>query len=343
MFFLLSSFLLQKKIVMDLMYPMKFKPVFKEKIWGGQKIRTVLHKDFSPMLNCGETWELASFGMYSSVIRNGFFKDTPLTDIIETYMGDLVGDSIYDKYGNFFPLLFKFIDADDDLSIQVHPNDDLAKERHQSYGKSEMWYVINAEKNSTLISGFNKKISQKEYLSHLKDNTLKDVLNFEPVNAGDVFDIPAGRVHAIGKGILLAEIQQASDVTYRIYDWNRKDKDGKYRELHTEQALDAIDFTYNNAYKTQYNALKNKPFLLNKTPYFTVNKLSLNTNTDRNFELLDSFVVYMCVQGNGKLFYNDDFVLIETGDTILIPNIINNIHIVPTKNGIDLLETYIQN
>src|SRR3972149_1007896 len=199
---------------MSHLYPLKFKPIFKDKIWGGDKIKTLLNKDFSPLPNCGESWEISGVQDEISVVSNGFLIGNNLQELIEIYMGDLVGDQVYQKYGIEFPLLIKFIDAHDDLSIQVHPNDKLAMQRHNAYGKTEMWYIIDADRGAKLISGFNTEVTKDAYIKHLENNTLNLILNYEEVKAGDVFFMPAGRVHAIGKGILLTEIQQTSDITY---------------------------------------------------------------------------------------------------------------------------------
>ena len=227
---------------MNKLYPLKFKNIFKDKIWGGQKINTILGKDYTPLSNCGEMWVVSGVEGNQSIVENGFLAENELNEVVEIYMGDLVGEEVYEKYGNEFPVLIKFIDANDFLSIQVHPDDNLAKKRHAGNGKTEMWYIVEASPEAELISGFSKKVDKETYLEHLQNKTLKEILNFERVKAGDVFYMPAGRVHAIGPGILLAEIQQTSDITYRIYDWDRLGVDGSLRELHTDLALDAIDF-----------------------------------------------------------------------------------------------------
>jgi len=224
---------------MSALYPLKFKTIFKDKIWGGQKIKTYLHKDFSPLPNCGETWEISGVKSDVSVVNGGALDGETLADLLEQFKGELVGEKVYAHFGNIFPLLVKFIDANDDLSIQVHPNDELAKKRHNSFGKTEMWYVIESDPGSTLISGFNKEMTQQEYLDKLNSGHIMDILNRENANAGDVFFLPAGRVHTIGKGLLVAEIQQTSDITYRIYDFDRVDANGHKRELHTQEALAA--------------------------------------------------------------------------------------------------------
>ena len=224
-----------------MLYPLKFRPIFKEKIWGGSKLRNQLFKNTSSD-KTGESWEISGVEGNISVVDNGFLQGKSLNDIISEYKESLLGKKIYNKFGTEFPLLIKFIDADDDLSIQVHPDDNTAKKRHKSFGKTEMWYVIDADKNAELITGVCKNTNKGEYSELLLNKQLKTILNFEKVKKGDVFFIPAGRIHAICKGILLAEIQQTSDITYRIYDWDRKDDTGNERELHTESAIDVIDF-----------------------------------------------------------------------------------------------------
>ena len=237
---------------MNSLYPLKFKPIFKDKIWGGQKIKSSLKMDFGDLPNCGEAWMMSGVEDNPTIVENGFLAGNELNEIVEVYMGELVGDKVFDQFGNEFPLLIKFIDSNDWLSIQVHPDDFLARKRNIGFGKTEMWYMLDATDDAELIAGFNKKTDKDEYLQHLENKTLKEILNFEKVEKGDVFYIPAGRVHALGPGCLLAEIQQTSDTTYRIYDWDRIDAAGMFRELHTEEALDAIDFEFHESYKTEY-------------------------------------------------------------------------------------------
>ena len=225
---------------MNDLYPLKFKPIFKEKIWGGNKIQTVFGMDYSPLANCGEAWVLSGYGDETSVVSNGFLAENQLDELIEIYMGDLVGEAVYEKYGYKFPLLIKILNSSDWLSIQVHPDDKLAESRHNDLGKTEMWYIADAEPGAELISGFNQQMDSELYLSNLKNGTLKEIMNYEKVQKGDVYFIPAGRVHAIGPGLLLFEIQQTSDLTYRIYDFDRVDDKGNPRQLHTDLALDAL-------------------------------------------------------------------------------------------------------
>ena len=326
---------------MSQLYPLKFKPLLKDRIWGGNKLKTILAKQ-GKCSSCGESWELSAVEDNISVVSNGFLKNNNLEELIEIYMGDLVGDKIFDKYGIEFPLLIKFIDANDDLSIQVHPNDKMAQERHHSYGKTEMWYVMDANPGATLISGFNKKTSQEEYIKHLNGKTLKQILNIQNVKPGEVFFIPAGRVHAIGSGILLAEIQQTSDITYRIYDWDRTDADGNTRELHTELALEAIDYNYHSEIKTVYENKVNSIVNLARCEYFTTNKIVLNKPMERDFIEIDSFVIYICCGGSFDLLYNDnEKITVSKGETILLPAVCKNISLIPTTET-EVLEVYIE-
>jgi mannose-6-phosphate isomerase len=324
-----------------LLYPLKFKPILKEKIWGGEKLKSVLNK-VSSQDNIGESWEISAISDDISVVSNGFLKGNTIEEVIEIYMGDVVGDPVYDKFGNEFPLLFKYIDAQRDLSIQVHPNDELAKDRHQAYGKTEMWYVINAEKGSKLISGFTKPINKEEYRKALSNSHLLSLLQSYEVKKGQIFFIPSGNVHAIGAGVLLAEIQQTSDVTYRIYDYDRKDGNGNTRDLHTDLALDAINFEGVNERIDYDDGLENVPVNLVECSYFTTNILNLNKVYERDVYMLNSFVVYMCVGGSAKIICNGgQEETITFGETVLIPASLENITIHP-EGDVKLLEVYIK-
>ncbi len=326
---------------MNELYPLKFKPVYKEKVWGGNKIASVLQHNYAPLPNCGEVWMISGVEGNESIVSNGFLKSNSISELVEIYMGDLVGDKVFEKYGLGFPLLFKFIDTQEYLSVQVHPDDELALERHDSLGKTEMWYILQADDGAKLISGFKKKILRSDYLQHLKNKSLKEILNFEPVSGGDVFYIPAGHVHAIGPGILLAEIQQSSDVTYRIYDWDRFDVAGMQRELHTELALDAIDFETTGANKSRPADTKNRPVLLQESEFFTVNLMEVDINLNRECSQIDSFIVHLCIQGSYELtsFYGN--VKMKTGQAVLIPAITDEYQINPSPSC-KILETYIQ-
>ena len=324
---------------MNKLYPLKFKPIFKDKIWGGNKIRTELNMDFSPLPNCGEAWVLSGVEENETEILNGWLAGNSLNEIVEIYMGDLVGEKIFLKFGNEFPILVKFIDANDWLSIQVHPDDELAAKRNEGMGKTEMWYIMQADEGAELISGFNKTVSKEEYLKHLENKTLKSILNFEKVKSGDVFYIPAGRVHALGPGILLAEIQQTSDTTYRIYDWDRIDAAGFTRELHTELAVDAIDYNFYKDYKTKYEDKKNETVKLVESPYFITNMIHLDRAIKKDYSELDSFVIHLCMEGGFKLKFDDETVEVKKGEALLLPAIFEEVEIYP-KNETKILEVY---
>lgn len=326
---------------MSLLYPLKFKTIFKDKIWGGQKIKTYLHKDFGNLPNCGETWEISGVKSDVSVVASGELEGESLAGLLEKYQDKLVGKKVYDHFGNTFPLLVKFIDANDDLSIQVHPNDQLAKKRHNSFGKTEMWYVIEADPGSTLISGFNRQVSEQIYVDKLNSGHLIDILNREEVSQGDVFFLPAGRVHTIGRGLLIAEIQQTSDITYRIYDFDRVDDKGNKRELHTEEALAAIDYNFYPEYKTRYQPEKNETVGLVKCPYFTTNILDFTESTFKDYSALDSFVVHVCVEGEYLIEAAGQQYPVSMGECILLPKTIDSVGL-NTIKGFKILESYIE-
>ncbi len=323
------------------LYPLKFKTIYKDKIWGGQKIKTYLNKDFGDLPNCGETWEISGVKSDVSVVDGGALDGQSLADLLEKYGAELVGKKVYDHFGNIFPLLVKFIDANEDLSIQVHPDDKLAKERHNSFGKTEMWYVIEADPGSTLIAGFNQELTQEKYLEVFNSGHLTDVLNKEDVHAGDVFFLPAGRVHTIGKGLLIAEIQQTSDITYRIYDFDRVDDKGNKRELHVEEALAAIDYKFYPEYKTKYQPEKNETVHVVTCPYFTTNILDFTESTSKDYSSLDSFVIHVCVEGAYTIKHNSETYPVKMGECILMPKTIDKIEL-ETASGFKILESYIE-
>jgi len=323
-----------------MLYPLKFHPIFKDKIWGGEKIRMVLKKDFTPLPNCGESWEISGVKDNESIIKNGYLAGKNLKQIIDKYKDQLLGNSVFSKFKNDFPLLIKFIDANEDLSIQVHPNDALALKRHNSFGKTEMWYIIQADDKAELITGFNQKMDKNFYLKNFNDGTLLNTLNKEKAYNDDVFFIPAGRIHTVGKGLLLAEIQQSSDVTYRIYDFDRKDQFGNKRELHIDQALDAIDYNYYSDLKTNYIDKDDTLVEIVRSKYFTTNKLLLKNAMDRDMQILDSFVIYICLEGKGNIKHGDEFTSIEMGDVLLIPAELFSYTIIP-EDHLKLLETFV--
>lgn len=323
-----------------MLYPLKFQPIYKDKIWGGKRLKSLFNKDFSPLPNCGESWELSGVPSNLSVVKNGFLAGNNIKELSEIYMGDLLGDKVFEKYGDDFPLLVKLLDTESYLSIQVHPGDEYALKHHNSLGKTEMWVVLQASDDSEIITGFNREVTPDMYLQHLKNNTLREILNIEKPLNGDVFFIPAGRIHAIGSNITLLEIQQSSDVTYRVFDWNRKDTDGKERSLHTDKALEVMDFTKHDTYKTRYIPQMNEPVELVKNKYFTTRLLELNQPKEIDYMFIDSFVIFTCIEGTCKIQYPDNEEWMQAGDLILLPADLKNIVLNPA-NHCKLVESYI--
>ncbi len=325
------------------LYPLKFEPILKNTIWGGNKISS-----FKCLIDkknkIGESWEISGVKDNVSVVSNGYLKGISLTDLILKYKEIFVGETVYQRYGNQFPLLFKFIDACDDLSVQVHPDDEIARKHKQSNGKTEFWYVIEAEEGSSLYAGLSKNCTAEEIRSSVERGDVCKLLNKEEAKAGDAFYLPAGRVHAIGSGLLIAEVQQTSDATYRLFDYNRVDGNGKQRELHIEKALESIDYKVYGNYKTIYNKNRMcKPILLKECGYFTINLISADTFMKFDYKGLDSFVAFMCVEGsavytsqrkcNGK---------ISKGETILFPACDLPVALIPENEKVRLLEIYIR-
>ncbi|MGE4287429.1 MAG: type I phosphomannose isomerase catalytic subunit [Salinivirgaceae bacterium] len=328
---------------MNELYPLKFEPVLKEKIWGGKRLKEVLGKNVGTLEKVGESWELSAYDGSVSVVNNGFLAGNDLLELVEIYMGDLIGDRVYAQFGINFPLLIKFIDANDYLSVQVHPDDEMALERHNSFGKTEMWYIMDAEDDAELIIGFNQKLDKEKYLQVLNSGKIGDVLHREKVHKGDVFFMPAGRVHATGPGILFAEIQQTSDLTYRIYDWDRVDADGNQRELHTELAIEAIDFEQPEQLKTLYRQENNQRNEVQSCKYFTTNLLKLNQKIVLNYAWLDSFVVFMGIDGDLDIHFspNQSPVRLSKGETVLVPALIDEITLQPLTPETRVLEVYL--
>lgn len=322
-------------------YPLKFTPIFQDRVWGGQKISTHLGLDFSPNLKCAEAWMLSGVGGSQTVVSNGYLAGNELNELVEIYMDDLVGGKVFEKHGDQFPLLIKFIDARQWLSVQVHPDDELARKRNMPQGKTEMWYILDADPGAQIISGFNKKVNQEVYLDHLESKKLQEILNFVEVEKGDVVFMPAGRVHSLGPGILLAEIQQTSDATYRIYDWDRLDDLGKPRELHVREALEAISYELPDEVKRNVKSLPNGSANLVDCPYFSTNLVELAQPLRKNYEELDSFVIYICLEGGMKLKYGDqESVGMVKGEVVLIPAMLEVVEVFP-EGHVKFLEVYI--
>lgn len=322
---------------MDALYPLKFQPILKDKIWGGQKLHQILHKPTTSK-NAGESWEISDVEGDTSVVANGALQGSSLNYLLETHTSDLLGEKNFRQFGTKFPLLIKFIDAKEDLSVQLHPNDQLAKARHNSFGKTEMWYVVQADPESNLIVGFNQEMTQELYLKHLEDKTLQSILNFDTVKAGDAYFIEVGRIHAIGAGVLLAEIQQTSDITYRVYDWDRVDSEGNERELHNDIALEAFDFDMPDNFRVNYTKDSDSPTELVCCPYFTTNVFKVN-DTILKENTHDSFMIYMCVEGKAQIEVDGNQTEISMGETVLIPACIKRFSI--SANHAKLLEVYV--
>ena len=316
-------------------YPLQFNPILKERIWGGTKLKTLFNKPITSNIT-GESWELSDVKGDVSVVSNGEYQGKSLTELLETYPDELLGTQVHERFGKQFPLLFKFLDAREDLSIQVHPNDELAKERHNSFGKTEMWYVMQADENARIIVGFEEKSSPDQYLKSLEEQTILGLLHTVDAKKGDVFFLETGTVHAIGAGLVIAEIQQTSDITYRIYDFNRKDADGNTRELHVDLALDAINYEKTNTQKTYTNNANQSNGMVD-CPYFTTNYIPLDGESIVSKDG-ESFTVYMCVEGHFEVVIDGNPYKYQTGDTVLIPAAIHALHL---KGHGALLEIYI--
>ena len=298
------------------LYPLQFAPILKERIWGGTKLQTILNKPITSNIT-GESWELSTVEGDVSAVSNGTLAGKSLNDLIDSPPEAILGTEVYKRFGKQFPLLFKYLDAREDLSIQVHPNDELAKKRHNSFGKTEMWYVMQADKDSKLIVGFKEDSNAAEYLENLKNKTLLSILDNVNVEVGDVFFLETGTVHAIGAGLVIAEIQQTSDITYRLYDFDRVDAAGNQRELHVDLALDAINYNKVDTHK-KYDKKLNQSNTVVDCPYFTTNFIPLDGKISVD-KTGNSFNVYMCVEGSFEMECDGTKYQYKKGDTILIP------------------------
>ena len=323
------------------MYPLKFKPILKTVVWGGEKIAPYKEIETTQQ-HIGESWELSGVKGNESIVAEGPLEGKTIAELVREYKGDLVGKHVYENTGDEFPLLIKFIDALSDLSIQVHPNDELSAKRHNgSKGKTEMWYVVDAEPGAHLLAGLTKQITPDEYAARVADGTITDVLARHDVHPGDVFFLPAGRIHAICGGCFIAEIQQTSDITYRIYDYGRLGLDGKPREVHTELAKDAIDYTVYDNYRTEYTPRQNEEVEVVSCKYFTTSIYDLTLPYARDLSEIDSFLVVMCLSGTGSLEVDGEEVEIHQGETVLVPASADDICFVPDDN-MKILTSYIR-
>ncbi len=317
------------------LYPLQFEPILKDRIWGGTKLKTYLNKPIASEIT-GESWEISTVENDVSIIANGVFKGKSLNELINDFPEQVLGTKVFEQFGKQFPLLFKYLDAREDLSIQVHPNDELAAKRHNSFGKTEMWYVMQADDEARLIVGFKEKSSSEEYIKHLENKTLLSILDTKKVKKGDVFFLETGTVHAIGAGTVIAEIQQTSDITYRLYDFDRVDANGNTRELHVDLALEAINYDKVEAQK-EYLKIENTSNEVVDCSYFTTNFIPLNGNLNVN-KNQNSFTVYMCVDGDFELILNEEKYSYKKGDTVLIPASLTDFQL--SGKG-SLLEIYI--
>ncbi len=301
-------------------------------------MRSVLGKRLPSGKKIGESWELSGVEGDLSVVANGYLAGNDIEELIEVYMGDLVGDTVYEKFGVEFPLLIKFIDAAEALSIQVHPDDALAAERHNAYGKTEMWYVLDSDADANLYLGFNHNVSREEYLDSVEAGTLSDMLTRVDVKPGDAYFIPAGTIHSIGGGVMVLEIQQTSDITYRVFDWNRTDKDGNSRELHTDLAVDAMDFHRRDDLDITVVPKPHEAVPMQSCDYFASSLLSVDGTMVRPYVELDSFVIYVCVDGSADMIWNGGREKIAKGETVLIPAEMDEITL---EGKASIIEVYI--
>lgn len=313
--------------------PISFKPYFKSVIWGGNKICAYKGIEQGED-NIGESWEISAVPGHVSVVDKGEYTGLSLEQLIDLFGSQLLGDKVFDVYGAKFPLLVKLIDANDNLSVQVHPDDNLARIRHNSLGKTEMWYIISADKDAKIYAGLNQHITPDIYEKKIADGTFMDVLAVHESFSGDVFFLPAGRIHAIGAGNLLAEIQESSDITYRIFDYNRKDSKGNSRELHTELAKDAIDYTLYDNYKSEISSDTVSGTKLVECSHFNVYRKIVSGKQNLTFSP-HSFTVLMCIEGEISLEYNSGEMRLSKGHTVLLPAVMNCI----TVNGNAVLIT----
>lgn len=321
------------------LYPLKFTPIPKYRLWGGNKLNTVLNKGFEGVNN-GESWEISNVKGDETTVLNGQLKGKTLKQLSAEFKDAFLGAEVYKKFGIEFPLLIKFIDAKTPLSVQVHPHDEIAKKRHNSFGKNEMWYIMDADENAEIIVGFNRNLNKENYSEYVEKGSILKILNTVKTKKGDAFNIPTGRVHAIGAGVLLAEIQQTSDITYRIFDYNRVDKvTGRERELHNDLAKDVVDFEVKDNYRTSFKKEINISNKLIYTPYFKSNFLNITETIKKDYSNLDSFVILICVEGKLEIVFKTDTFLINKGETILIPANILNLIFKPIKAS-KLLEVF---
>ena len=320
------------------MKPLKFNALLKSTLWGGDKIIPFKNLDVQQE-NVGESWEISGVKGNETIVADGPYAGKKLNELVEELKGKLVGEDNYQRFGNEFPLLIKFIDARQDLSIQVHPTDEIAKMQGKERGKTEMWYLMDSDKDATLLCGLKKKITPEEYAQMVENDTIVDAIDRYEVKEGDCFFLPAGRIHAIGTGCFLAEIQQTSDVTYRIYDFKRKDKDGNYRQLHTKEAAECINYNVESNYRTDYTPVKNQGVSLVQCPYFNTAVYDLDEPMTIDYSELDSFVILIGLKGNATITDNEgNTFTLQAGESVLVPATTETLKV---DGNIKSLETYV--
>jgi mannose-6-phosphate isomerase len=322
------------------LYPLKFEPILIEKIWGGNRLAKNWGKNADLLSKVGESWELSAIPGQLSVVSNGFLAGNNIEELIEVYMGDITGEAVYDRFGIEFPLLIKLIEANEDLSIQVHPGDKLAREKHGAYGKTEMWYILESAQDTKIYTGFTSPVTREQYDEALNTGNLVSLLNTEHPEKGDAFFTPAGRIHAIGAGVILAEIQQTSDITYRIFDWNRKSAGDEARELHTELAADAIDYNASGNCAIRKDIIADRTENLVKCEYFVTNILHFGNIITKDYNLIDSFVIYICIEGDFLIHWDKGVEPVKKGETVLLPAIITDVVLEP-KQEAKVLEIFV--
>lgn len=324
------------------LYPIKFNPIIKERVWGGDRLVKYFEKDYGAGKAVGESWELSSVKDDISVAVNGFLKGNTLVEILETYMSEISGDKLYEKFGNEFPILIKLLDINEKLSVQVHPDDKTAMERHNSYGKAECWYVMDAEKEATIYLGFSKDISREELLERCKSETLHEVMNVIHPKKGDFLYLEPGTIHAASGGILIAEIQQTSDVTYRIYDWGRENNPETKREMHLDLALDIINYKQlqlsEKVYRKSVAESISDTINLTDNSYFKVDEINITGRVVKHNLTMNGFVVYVAISGDTLISYENGAEVIEAGETILIPAALENYSMEKLNGECRLLE-----
>jgi len=322
------------------LYPIKFEPFLKDKIWGGNSLVKNYGKKADLSRLIGESWELSAVQDNLSVVSNGFLAGNNIEEIIEVYMGDITGEAVFERFGNEFPLLIKFIEARQDLSVQVHPDDKIARELHNAYGKTEMWYILESVPSSKIYTGFTHPITRETFKTALSEGKIISLLNIESSEDGDAFFTPSGRIHAIGAGNILVEIQQTSDITYRIFDWDRKDKKGESRDLHIDLALDAIDYKATGKCKIRKELIPDKTENLVSCPYFHTNILQFASIIKKDFSIIDSFIIYICISGEFIIHWEQGVEIVTKGETVLIPAMITDVILEP-KPEAKVLEVFI--